>query len=52
MKKFIILITILFGYQVVDAQDYQEAIEKARFLISEHQKQTKYTRDSGGFDGR
>ena len=40
MKKFIILITILFGYQVVDAQDYQEAIEKARFLISEHQKQT------------
>jgi CubicO group peptidase (beta-lactamase class C family) len=40
MKKFIVLITMLFGCQILNAQDYQKAIDKARFLISQHQKQT------------
>ena len=40
MKKVIILATILLGCHILYAQDYQKAIDKARFLISEHQKQT------------
>ena len=40
MKKVIVLITMLFGCQILNAQDYQKAIDKARFLISQHQKQT------------
>ncbi len=40
MKKVIVLITLLLGCQILNAQDYQKAIDKARFLISQHQKQT------------
>ena len=40
MKKVILLITILFGCKILNAQDYQKTIDKARFLIIQHQKQT------------
>lgn len=40
MKKLTILITLLFGSQLLSAQDFQQAIEKARFLVSAHQQQT------------
>lgn len=41
MKKVIVLITILIGCQILNAQDYQKAIDKARFLIRQHKNQTK-----------
>jgi len=40
MKNIILLIIILFAGNALNAQDYQKAIEKARFLIGEHQEQT------------
>lgn len=40
MKKIILLLAILFGHQNVFSQDYQQAIDQARFLILAHQKQT------------
>lgn len=39
-RKILLVTIILFRLQIAYAQDYQEAIEKARFLITQHQKQT------------
>jgi len=40
MKSIYLLFTLLLQCAIVCAQDYSQAIEKARFLITNHQQQT------------
>ncbi|MFZ6053060.1 serine hydrolase domain-containing protein [Halocola ammonii] len=41
MKKAVLVVLAAFSFQINFAQDYTEAISKARFLIEQHKKQTQ-----------